>query len=71
MGANLKGLADTRPYNRYTRLTLGRSNADNNFANFFTFSVQEIAIYNEFTVTYNIRNKFFLTGELQNDCSVL
>lgn len=64
MGAIPKGLADDRPHDRYTRLTVGRSNANHNFArNYFPFAIQELAIYEQFTVTYNIRNLFALIGE--------
>lgn len=63
VAANKDGVDHLRNYNRYSRITLGRNNANNAFSGFLDFSFQEIAVYYHFSVTYNIREIFALVGE--------
>ena len=52
-----------RVHNRYNRITLGRSNANNKFGNFLSFAFQEVAVYESFTVAYRMRERFAMAGE--------
>ena len=68
LAANKDPLVQQRQYNRYNRITLGRSNANNAFRGHMDFSFQEIAVYYRFTVTYRIRELFSLVGEFSYSC---
>lgn len=64
LAANKEPVYQSRPYDRYSRITLGRDNANNVFGGFIGFSFQEIAVYFQFTVTYRIREIFTLVGKV-------
>lgn len=63
LAANKVGVLHSRDYDRYSRITLGRNNANNAFSGFIGFAFQEIVVYFRFTVTYRIREIFALAGE--------
>ena len=64
IAANTIAVDQERLFNRYSRITLGRNNANNAFGGFIGFAFQEIAVYYRFTVTYRIREIFALVGKL-------